>query len=306
MKPGARRLVWLGGVACAGAIVFAVSGWRAEGAAAPQQKSASTPAPSKVSVGPADPPRPASTPTTAIPAMPASGAIPRPPPDVSRMQREIQIAVSSDQRGKAGEAAWHIRACENVERLRAEVDAGWHRKCEADGCALLAGMQQDLASCQAVDAASRAQLVPLLRRSLAEGDQGAAAALVSALGKGFDVASEPTVVAALRRDAWACDRVSQHWLSMLAAQHPRLLTPNEIGALREEQRAAISKATEQARRRPDSHSAHIAALESWLASFKPPPGADPAEVARMSAEIQGRCEAARAASPGGARPGVPN
>lgn len=269
--------------------VSAFAWWRGDGAAPAEpaepvaQAQSIEPVPPPATAGPTAEP-------ASQPAAPASAvAIPRPPPDVSRMQREIQIAVSSDERGKAGEAARHIKTCEGVERLRAQVDAGWHRKSEADGRALLAGMQQDLASCQAVDAASRAQLVPLLRRSLAEGDQGAAAALVSALGKGFDMASEPTVVAALRRDAWACDRVSLYWLSTLAAQHPRLLTPNEIGALREQQRAEISKGTEETRRRPDVDSAHKAALESLLASFKPPPGADPAEVARLAADIQGRC-----------------
>jgi len=278
-------------------LLFMLAGWCVLAIALKWRRDAVPPEPPPLSAPPVAQALPASPSAIAPsaeavwqPAAPASAvAIPRPPPDVSRMQREIQIAVSSDERGKAGEAARHIKTCESVEKLRAQVDAGWHRKSEADGRALLAGMQQDLASCQAVDAASRAQLVPLLRRSLAEGDQGAAAALVSALGKGFDMASEPTVVAALRRDAWACDRVSQAWVSTLAAQHPRLLTPNEIGALREQQRAEISKGTEEARRRPDVDSAHKAALESLLASFKPPPGADPAEVARLAADIQGRC-----------------
>jgi hypothetical protein len=49
-----------------------------------------------------------------------------------------------------------------------------------------------------------------------------------------------------------------------------------------------------------------AAIEGMLATFKPPPEADPAEVVRISAEIQSRCEAARAALPDAARPGVPN
>jgi hypothetical protein len=166
-----------------------------------------------------------------------------------------------------------------------------------------------LASCQAVDAGSREQLLPLLRRSLAEGDKGAAAGLVQALGKDVNLADEPGVIPALRRDAWDCDSSSQRVLSSLVRRDPQLLTPNEIGALRDQERIQFSKGLEAMQRKAEGDPKRQAAIEWMLATFKPPPEANPAEVARMSAEIQSRCEAARAARaalPGGARPGVTN
>lgn len=313
MKPVVRRLAWLAGVACVGALAFAVTHWRGDSDAMPQQ--ASVPAPSPpVAPAPAPPQEEASAATTAasVPpmAMPASAVLRRPPADASRKQRDIQLAIGSDQRGKAGEAARHIQRCLVLERdpelARQRMEEILRRLPEAAAGVMRAGHQEMVASCQAVDAASREQLVPLLRRSLAEGDKGAAAGLVQALGKNFNLADEPGVIPALRRDAWDCDRSSQLVLSSLVRRDPQLLTPNEVGALRDQQRIQLGQGLEAVLRKAEGDPKRQAAIEGMLATFKPPPEADAAEVARISAEIQSRCEAARAALPGGARPGMPN
>ena len=313
MKPVVRRLAWLAGIAGAGGLVFALGEWRGDDAAAPQQ--AALPAPSLPAAGggQAEPARaaeatPASAPVLTA-AVPASAVLRRPPEDVSRRQRDIQLAVGSDQRGKAGEAARHIQSClaleRDPERSRQSAEALIRRLPESAAGAMRASHQELVASCQAVDEASRAQLVPLLRRSLAEGDKGAAAGLVQALGKNLDLADEPDIVPALRRDAWDCDSSSQRVLSSLVRRDPQLLTPNEIGALRDQERIQFSKSMEALLRKAEGDPKRQAALEGMLATYKSPPEADPAEVARISAEIQTRCEAARAALPGGGRLGVP-
>ncbi|MFG6415530.1 hypothetical protein ACG02S_16670 [Roseateles sp. DC23W] len=253
-----------------------------------------------VSVVPVDPVPPAavaaaSMPAVAIAAMPASAALRVPSLDVSRMQRDIQLAISSDQPGKAGEAARHIQRClaleRDPERQRKSREEFIRRLPEAMASTMRNVQHQLDASCQAVDAASRAQLVPLLRRSLAEGDKGAAAGLVRALGKNFTLADEPGVVPALRRDAWDCDRTSQSVLSSLARRDPQLLTPNDIGALRDQQRLLLGQGLEAVRRQSEGDPKRQAAIEGMLATFNPPPEADPVEVARISAEIQSRCKA---------------
>jgi hypothetical protein len=241
-------------------------------------------------------------------AMPASAVLRRPPVDVSRMQPDIQLAISSDQRGKAGDAARHIQRClaleRDPERARQSVENLLRRLPEAAHSAMRASHQELVAACQAVDAASRAQLVPLLRRSLDEGDKGAAAGLVQALGKGFNLADEPGVLRALRRDAWDCDGSSQRALSSLVRRDPQLLTPNEIGALRDQERIQFSKSLEAMLRKAEGNPKRQAVIEGMLATFKPPPEADPAEVARISAEIQRRCEVGQAQA-GGVRPATP-
>ncbi len=300
MNPGFQRLAWLAGVAaCVGALALAVIHWRGDGDAAPQQAAVPAPLPSVVPA-PAVPVDEASAATAAasVPAvaMPESAVLRHPLADVSRMQRDIQLALSSDQRGKAGEAARHIEGCmaweRNPERTRQHIEKLVRALPESAAAAIRAGHQAMVASCQAVDAASRAQLVPLLRRSLAEGDKGAAASLVQALGKDFKLADEPAVVAALRRDAWDCDRSSQRALGALARQNPQLLTPNEIGALREQMYLSERSGVERQIRRAEGDPKRKAALEQMYAvTYQPPPGADPAEVARISADIQSRCKA---------------
>jgi len=294
-RPGVRWLVGLGGIAGAGAIVFTVSAWRADDAAAPQQAPASS-----VSVAAAEPApsvamAAASTPAMAAAATPASAVLRLPSLDVSRLQRDIQLAISSDQRGKAGEAARHIQRClaseRDPERQRKSREEFAQKFSEPVAGAMRTIQHQLDASCQAVDAASRAQLVPLLRRSLAEGDKGAAAGLVQALEKDFDQAKELGVVLALRRDAWDCDRNSQRVLSSLVRRDPRLLTPNEMGALRDQERIQFSRHMDALLSKAAGDPKRRAAIEGMLATFKPPPEADPAEVARISADIQRRCEA---------------
>lgn len=249
-------------------------------------------------------------PTSVVAAMQAFAAVQRPPVDISRRQRDIQLAVGSNQRGKAGEAAMHIQTCLMAER-RAEYERQRMAK-TADQYWILAPAirverarhDELLASCQAVDAASRAQLVPLLRRSLAEGDKSAAAGLVQALGKNFNLADEPAVLPALRRDAWDCDSSSQRVLISLAYREPQLLTANEIGALREQERIRLGQGLEAVLRHPGGDPQRRAALEGMLATFKPPPEAIPAEMARISADIQSRCKSGPAQA-GGLRPVMP-
>lgn len=225
------------------------------------------------------------------PPGPASAVPERQPPDVSRMQREIQMAVSGDQRGKAGEAARHILRCLDAEDWATADPRGFldRSQFEADRRDWLAANERLLRACQAVDAASRAQLVPLLRRSFAEGDKGAAAKLALAMWN-FEPAAEPAVVAALRRDAWDCDRQSVSYLSWLAGQHAQILTPNELGALRAQMFEQIRVKSEPALRKSLDDAQLKEALAGMQAAWNPPPGANPTEVARMAADIQSRCK----------------
>ncbi|MFT7775066.1 hypothetical protein [Roseateles sp.] len=288
MKPLVQMMTWLCCVVGVGVLTWVAGAWRDADGLAPQRavwspSPASMPASGVVHVAEA---------VLAGPAQSVGRVMATPPnslPDVSRLQREIQFAFSSDQRGKAGEAARHIKACATLERLHGRTEAGWHHKSEADGRALLTYTQQELVACQAVDAASREQLVPLLRRSLAEGHRGAAASLIVELGAGFDPSAEPDVVAGLRRDSWACDGVSQAILRGSALMHPRLLVPNELGALNELERMRLGARTEQLRRMTDADPKSKVAFDKLMDGLKLPPDADAAEVARLVAEVQARC-----------------
>ena len=68
------------------------------------------------------------------------------------------------------------------------------------------------------DAFVRSQLVPLLRRSLKEGEVGAAANLVHKLETSFPPAARSEAIAALKRDAWNCDDRSISAIVSLAAR----------------------------------------------------------------------------------------
>lgn len=236
-------------------------------------------------------------PALAASSQPASAAalLQRPSLDVARLQREIQAAINSNEPGKAGKAARHIERCLYVERngmqLREELDEKQRSAPDAGNREKLAGIEQLEASCQAVDAAARAQLVPLLRRSLAEGDTGAATSLMRALGSAYDPMTQPDIVAGLRRDAAACNLVAVAALSRIAEEHPDLLTPNEIGVLRELQRAEIRAIYNTAAVRSGLDERDKAMVDRMLDGLKPPPGSDAAEVARVVAERQTRCRA---------------
>lgn len=296
MKPG-RYLIPL--VAAVVVLVLALVWLRLDEAALPPEPSSApaevmqaeafrrAPAPAAVAS-----PDVASLATIAASAIPAS-----PSPDLSRMQREIQIAISSSQRGRAGEAARLIQACQGDESVER-----WERKgetvhrlplSEAVRRQGIASFEQLRTSCQAVDAVARSQLVPLLRRSVAEGDVGAAASLAGALEPAFDWAAEHAVVTALRRDAWYCDAGSQSLLSIMVRQHPKLLTPSELGALNELARARISADVEVALRKSPDNPELKAAVDRLRETYKAPPGADPAEVARIAADINSRCKPER-------------
>lgn len=249
----------------------------------------------------AEPPLPTTSPhapqaAPGLPAPPASAprqALPPgwpPPPDLSRRQREIQLALSGDPRVRARAAAMHIQVCQSLEELKEWNEAHRQRRSEAEYRRTLANLAEDLPACQAIDAATRAQLVPLLRRSLADGDKGAAASLYQQLGKGFDPSAEPDIVAGLRRDALSCDEASGHALMGLHRSHPQVLTAAETGALRERARGWFAAQVESMRHAGGKlEPRHQAELDRLLDSLKPPPDADPAEVARLVADIQRHC-----------------
>lgn len=154
--------------------------------------------------------------------------------DVSALARQVQWAISSPQPGEAGKAAQAIQRCLTRERSQASLQ----RFAEQNPGKLRGDMQARLIEadaamlrqCQALDAHSRAQLIPLLRQSVAEGDQGAAIRLVTALGKGFDAAAEAVAVDGVRRDAQACHRHTLEILHMLAMVMPGLVTASEAAA----------------------------------------------------------------------------
>jgi hypothetical protein len=258
-------------------------GWGGSGEAGSEAPAVPTPAPMPAPMAPA---AAASLPVTAAVAVrTASGAAPTRDArsDPSKFQREVQQALSSDKPGLAGPAAQHIAACVGLEKerdgLRAAMEARQRAQPGPHDREAVVGVDQFFAGCQALDAAARAQLLPLLRRSLQEGDRGAGAELARQLGKDFDPAREPAVVAALRQDAWACDRSSINVLSLLSRPHPQLLTANELGAIRQM----------QGRRAMWMHAAGDVALSRLMDRFKPPAEADPAEVDRLAAGIQARC-----------------
>lgn len=201
-----------------------------------------------------------------------------PPRDALRLQREIQFALSSDARGRAGVAARHILRCQALERLLASNEPG-------SGVTLDHSVD-DLSACQAVDAASRAQLVPLLRRSLSDGDKGAAESLVKALKPDFSPAAEPEIMAGLRRDALDCHRPSLLELHYLRA--------DEADVSQEMERLAALAALNDLKRRADGEidPGRKAFLQQSIASIKLPTTPVTPEAGRIGADIQRRCNVA--------------
>ncbi|MCE4552969.1 hypothetical protein [Pelomonas cellulosilytica] len=296
-----RMLIWLASLIGLGVLAWRLIAGQAGGEQVPALPPAAQAAPALPEAGPASAPLPA------LPTLPAASQAPasepareaflKPPPDVMRLQRDIQFAISSNEPGKAGKAAQLIKRCEMLDQMRERLKAGGPMKVDdITKTRLTALLDMEAPACQAVDAASRAQLVPLLRRSVAEGDKGAAAALMSALGSNLDLAAEPDLVPALRRDAWDCDRPSLSQLALLARRYPQLLPPNEVGALREWERAGGARLIESMQKAA-SGPLPEAVLSHLMERFKPPAEADPAEVARLFAEIQSRCPVAAKPAP---------
>lgn len=207
---------------------------------------------------------------------------PGPRPDPSRMQRAIQLAVSSQQPGKAREALQYLHDCwfvaEEGNLRREALDDERHAMSEAAYLTAVARLEDERQACQAIDASSHAQWVPLLRRSMAEGDIGAATRLSLALGLDKAVA-EPEIAAGLVRDAWGCNGMALAGLRGVARRHPRLLSPHVVGAVYELERLQLST----------SPNMDPALRTRLLAGLKQPANADPAEVARLVAEMQRRC-----------------
>ncbi|WP_310323844.1 hypothetical protein [Roseateles asaccharophilus] len=171
-------------------------------------------------------------PALALPAPVASAAARLEP---LQLQRNVQRALSSDRPGLAGVAAQSIGACLSLEALepavRGLLEEQQREKPSASYGEAVSHMNQWHAGCQGLDAAARAQFEPLIWRSLKEGDRGAAAVLVWHLDKAFDPARDPDVVAALKRDAWACDLDSVAALDSLSDRHPHLLARSEWAAI---------------------------------------------------------------------------
>lgn len=239
MKPS--RLLSLM-VAAAVLAMAALAWWRGGEEVPPQASPVLRPVP-VAEARPGEPspvPAAVAAPASRPPAPVSAALVHRTPLDASSFQRDIQQALANPQRGKAGAAARHIETCQGLDRLgagmRSYLDARQRQTPSADYVEALAQIAEGQAACQAVDAASRAQLVPLLRRSLAEGEAGAAASLVVALGRGFKADAEPEVMAALTRDAAACDLTAEGVWNRLTGTGSPVVTQDELALLRMLQR----------------------------------------------------------------------
>lgn len=283
-----RLAVWVGGLVGAVVLAWVATAWRADAAVSPT-----------VARLQPQPPMPRLEPTvltSPLPVLPAEAAsapaaaataAPRSPlPDGSRMQREIQLALHNPERGAARKALKYLHDCSVATKVgprqRASLEEERHRMTEAAFMKALTRLEEEQRSCQAIDANAHAQWVPLLRRSLAEGDEGVAAHLVLALGERFDAAAEPEIVAGLLRDAWACDGLAFGMLRPLARSHSPLLDPSVAGAVNALDHAQITAFAKANPMRP-------AELARELAELVPPANADPAKLARLVSDMKARC-----------------
>lgn len=294
MTPLARLATWLSCIAGACALAWVATVWRVDAAMppTPTRLQPSPPVPSAARVQPVAAVVAMPADVASSPAVPASEPLRRLPPDASRMQREIQFAAVSDQRGKAGAAARLIEQCMAVEQLRAQLDAGQVHPALVDRRRALA-REEDLVACQAVDAMSRAQWVPLLRRSLAEGDKRAAYKLITALGRDFNPANESAAMASLRRDASDCDWPSLRQLYFLGKRHPGSVTSDEVGAVEQMERLTAVALGDKLKQLADAEAdpGRKAAIDRDIAAIKLPPVVASPEAVRLAADVRTRCEA---------------
>lgn len=145
---------------------------------------------------------------------------------------------------------------------------------------LQAGVEGVLRMCQALDAFSRAQWLPLLRRGLAGGRIGDAHGLLTdVLGSPYQQVVELEIYPSLRKDAFRCHEPS---LSMLYyGQWP----PEK--ALTVDERLAVWQVLKQLyEAKPDETSRELAHSLS-----APDQANDPAEVQRIEAAIRPHCQA---------------
>lgn len=288
MTPLARLTVCLIGVAVAGALAWVATAWFVDAATPPTVARLQPQPPMRQAERTPPVAAAAALPVAAapVPAMPASEPLRSQPPDASRMQREIQLALHSAERGAARKALKYLHDCWAVrqvgDRQRAALDAGRHRMSEAAYSEALSQFEERQRGCQAIDANSRGQWEPLLRRSLAEGDEGVSTRLVLALGERFDPAAEPAIVAGLLRDAWACDGLAFVMLRPLARKHSPLIGPHVAGAVNALDRAQL---TAYVKKNPAGN----AEVDRQLAELVTPADADPAEVARLVSDMRTRC-----------------
>lgn len=208
--------------------------------------------------------------------------------DVSALARQVQSAISSPQLGDAGKAAQAIQGCLTRERSQGALQQFADKHPEKLRGDMLARMMEAdaamLRQCQALDAHSRAQLIPLLRQSVAEGDQGAPIRLVVALGKGFDAAAEPAAVDGTRRDAQACHRRTLESLRMMARVIPGLATASEAAAYAKVLHSFPVKANARS-----SNNKFEEFLDSVKLPFGPTGTVDADEVERLYNLIKARC-----------------
>ena len=211
----------------------------------------------------------------------------RPPAsfDIGQYQRAVQAALSGTAPGLAASAAQAIQNCKLVElaenRLRAAAQK-MPTQLQAQNAAALQGLQQELAACQALDSQARASLLPLMRRSLAEGDTGAAGRLAMELGSQLNPAQEKELVQALHTDAKNCDFYALSAVTSKSLLVPGLATPTERAAYGEVWRWQLTRAGK------GDMAARLSANESAIASLLQRP--DATEVARLSDDIKSRCK----------------
>lgn len=289
MKPRSN-LIWIAGI---GAVVFfalLASGTKPTGTSVQQEI-----------IGSNEPHRVAPQPRTqerseALPAQSASANVSSTTPaltttllarDPSRIQRLVQQAISSPAPGLAAKAAAEIQLCNEMEFsspiMREVLEDAQRQKFRPSTAQLLEDQELKLRECQALDAFARSQLVPLLRRSLKEGEVGAAANLVHELETRFHPQQESEAIAALKRDAWNCDDRSISAIVSLAARGASSFSNAEVlAAMRLQERdldQILASASEAARKASRADRASLAA------SYP----AEAADVATVLKAVKPRC-----------------
>jgi hypothetical protein len=202
--------------------------------------------------------------------------------DPAARQLMVQAALASDQPGFATNAALAIGHCMALEAagdgLRTALSAPVPGLTAGDIMSALAWQEDELRKCQALDALSRSQWIPLIRRSLREGGTGAAAALLGpVMGSPYEKTVATEVADHLRRDARQC-----HELSLLSL----------VG--RSDWKRALVSVEEQAaylqtlKRMYDAR--HDPMAELWtLPGLLPETPVDSAQVLRIASEIEAKC-----------------
>jgi hypothetical protein len=202
--------------------------------------------------------------------------------DPAARQLLVQAALSNGQPGLAAPAALAIASCTANEQRADRMRAALTRMHPAMGDARFRMMwdhiESELRLCQALDASSRAQWLPLMRRGMKEGKLGTAAELVMAFeGTPYEEAAATEALAYLRRDARQCDRLSMWLAHGMSRKQEGRLTVEEAEAFRQ-----LLKKQRDAD--PDPV---LRVLRNYLDESGNP--GNPVEVERIVAEISAHC-----------------